>query len=84
MLGVQNLKNEKDGRYQRIKVESAQVHEKYQYSDGIRGYYDVAVLTLSSDIEYKILQVQPICLPYKVAYTHLWSCKAQTQILLKF
>ena len=43
----------------------AKVHEKYAYTDGQRGYYDIAVLTLDSDIRYEPLTVQPICLPYK-------------------
>ena len=43
----------------------AKVHEKYAYTDGQRGYYDIAVLTLDSDIKYEPLTVQPICLPYK-------------------
>ena len=75
LLGVQDLKTEKDGSYQRLKIESADVHEQYSYSNGIRGYFDVAVLTLNSDIKYYPLKVQPICLPYKVVCTHLWSCK---------
>ena len=55
LLGVENLLTAKDGRYQRLKVESAEVHENYAYADGQRGYYDIAVLTLNSDIEYEPL-----------------------------
>ena len=65
LLGVQDLKTVSDGTYQRIKVESAEVHEKYGYVDGTRGYYDIAVLILKSDIKYNSLSVQPICLPYQ-------------------
>ena len=65
LLGVQDLKTVSDGTYQRIKVESAEVHEKYGYVDGTRGYYDIAVLILKSDIKYNSLNVQPICLPYQ-------------------
>ena len=65
LLGVQDLRTASDGNYQRIKVESAEVHENYRYIDGRRGYYDIAVLILKSDIEYNSLSVQPICLPYQ-------------------
>ena len=65
LLGVQDLRTASDGTYQRIKVESAEIHENYRYIDGTRGYYDIAVLILKSDIEYNSLSVQPICLPYQ-------------------
>lgn len=55
LLGVENLLTAKDGRYQRLKVESAEAHENYAYADGQRGYYDIAVLTLNSDMEYEPL-----------------------------
>ena len=51
LLGVQDLKTVSDGTYQRIKVESAVVHKNYGYVDGTRGYYDIAVLILKSDIK---------------------------------
>ena len=65
LLGVQDLKTVSDGTYQRIKVESAEIHENYRYIDGTRGYYDIAVLILKSEIQYNSLSVQPICLPYR-------------------
>ena len=64
-MGIQDLQTASDGKYQSLQVESAEAHNKYGYVDGRRGYYDVAVLILKSDIKYNSFNVQPICLPYK-------------------
>ena len=38
-------------------------HPNYQYTDGRRGYYDLAIVTLTSEITYQDLRIQPICIP---------------------
>ena len=46
-----------------FKIQNVTVHEEYKYKEGIRGYYDIAVITLSPDVDFNEYRIQPICLP---------------------
>ena len=80
LLGVADPKTVREGKYQRLKVKSAEIHEKYEYVEGKRGYYDIAVLELTTDIEWDSRKIQPICLPYKVWQYRFWSIKFNSRV----
>merc|ERR1711976_186162 len=63
VLGTDSLENIKDGRSEIFEIQSVEVHKEYKYLEGIRGYYDIAVVTLSSEIKFNEYRIQPICLP---------------------
>ena len=64
LLGVTDTKK-LTSREQMMFIENVAIHEKYNYSDGSCGYFDVGIIKLTKDIEYDNLLVQPICLPEK-------------------
>ena len=63
VLGTDSLEKMANDRSKTFKIQNVTVHEEYKYKEGIRGYYDIAVITLSSEINFNEYRIQPICLP---------------------
>ena len=63
ILGANRYKNIANDRAKNFTIQMVKVHENYSYTDGIRGYFDVAVITLVTEIDFDPYRIQPICLP---------------------
>ena len=59
MVNINPISNRKDIKT----IERVDFHPDYLYLDGIKGYNDVAIVTVDSDVTFHELKVWPICVP---------------------
>ena len=60
---------------QNFKIEKVDVHPNFKYRDGLKGYFDIAIIHLASDIKFNDFSIQPICLPYQPFNQDRWYDK---------
>ena len=60
---------------QKINIESVDVHPDFNYTDGLRGYFDIAVINIASDIRFNDFKIQPFCLPDLPFVQDIWYDK---------
>ena len=63
VLGATSYQDIKNDRAKNYKIKSVDIHDSYSYVEGFSGYYDIAVITLTSEIEFNNYRIQPICIP---------------------
>ena len=72
VFGAQDANKTEGKRFPKMKIQSVDVHPDFTYADGTRGYFDIAVIHLASDIKYHHLRIQPICVPLEPYDPDLW------------
>ena len=72
VLGAEEIKSKTT---QSIKIEKVDVHPNFKYTDGLKGYFDIAIIHLALDIQFNDFSIQPICLPYQPFNQDRWYDK---------